>query len=939
MDILKSPDALSLCGNIKHFVISSEREVYFALKDMPTGGTIVEHTYTPSNIGRIEVDVRDIILPLLSFDLRNVLEPYRQPDIVRTFEVVIQAAGLSAPQEQPYRKEFTVIRSGVDELAETADSFLKQNFLTWQPNVKAVTYYTPEYLTYYAIAAVTVKCKAHLDTEDKEIVLAQFGGGECWTIPVPYAVISGKVGALPQYYDIWVENADGERLTYIQRYYASDMRSEAEAWILFENSLGGIDTFRAYGESENTAEHTHNVAEIEEVAEEYRVDTTRKFKKNTGFLNKKERIWLLDFFPSLAKYIYTASHLRRIVVTESDVDYQALELPTNYNFTYKFADAKPYLNIPRIDKPLEVLSIKVPDVGSFTVAPRLAEFPALPLSEGALFPVQDPYSEAWNTTTAGALASFIVKIIASAYKGGGAIGHTHPNMSVLDALSFMGDYLLKNAKKISAGFADTAGTADTLAALSDDWKKILRKDIPDAASKLITFFEGIGFGDDGRYSIDGQGIADLAGAVVSDFLKSSNYNASAQKGFGFDADGRGGYRLSIKDLLVWGKATFHNLELRTMSYVAGNYRISGAGSKIAYVRWMDKNGKTTQDISQTVAFRCYILADDGTMATRNFWEVDDQAKAEEFNIEPGVYQDVANRQYWRKVIAVSADNAAIMSDDGADLFPGKKFAWIDLSKGDCTDMVRKADDPVRDDYPKAGDSIVQSGNRTKPSRQGFIDINSTGEHGAGIVIYKDVNSYTLDGKIVGDMSKDGFLFESRFFRLITSSGTVPLPVDLGEWYRGMKCEYYNRVSHLGSLWLCIAPEGVVVTEEPKDGSAVWQKQVSRGEKGDKGEAAIELHLDIIRGDMFYREGQGFVAELKATVIQGGKDLTPTLHTSQLVWTRESEDAEGNEEWNARHRGIGDSVTITTDDLTEVTAVVFTLYNKDGTLSASEAVTF
>ena len=29
-------------------------------------------------------------------------------------------------------------------------------------------------------------------------------------------------------------------------------------------SLGGVDCFRAYGNSENTAEHTHNVAEIEE---------------------------------------------------------------------------------------------------------------------------------------------------------------------------------------------------------------------------------------------------------------------------------------------------------------------------------------------------------------------------------------------------------------------------------------------------------------------------------------------------------------------------------------------------------------------------------------------------------------------------------------------------------------------------------------------------
>ena len=115
--------------------------------------------------------------------------------------------------------------------------------------------------------------------------------------------------------------------------------------------------------------------------------------------------------------------------------------------------------------------------------------------------------------------------------------------------------------------------------------------------------------------------------------------------------------------------------------------------------------------------------------------------------------------------------------------------------------------------------------------------------------------------------------------------------------------------------------------------------MSRGEKGDPGSAAVELRLDIVRGDLFYREGQGFVAELKATVMQGDTDLTPTLHPSQMVWTRETEDAVGDKEWNARHRAQTDRLSLSTDDLVGSTAIVFTLYRKDGTPSAAHTLSF
>lgn len=129
--------------------------------------------------------------------------------------------------------------------------------------------------------------------------------------------------------------------------------------------------------------------------------------KNTGYLNGDERKWLLDFFPSNGKYLYAGNYLRRIVVTDSNVSYTDRELPSNYTFTFKYADARPLLNLPRTDVPTDVLNITVPEVGSFTVPPRLAEFPRLPLSEGALFPIQNPYSEEWSTTNVAAIGYYL----------------------------------------------------------------------------------------------------------------------------------------------------------------------------------------------------------------------------------------------------------------------------------------------------------------------------------------------------------------------------------------------------------------------------------------------------------------------------------------------------------------------------------------------------
>ena len=548
MDIIIRPDNISLVGSMKRVVVSTKEEITFILSYAENGAPIVQHTYTPDGHGRIEISLEDIIAPLLYFELQDIESAYLQNHIARDFKVTIRYEG-----EKTKAFTFTAIRAGVDRLADSAENFLKGNFLTWQPSVKPVTYNTPEFLTYYALTEGFVKCVGyHTErivglVKGDEKTIANLQKDKAQTIPVQYAIMAKLFGFLPEYYDVWIEDTEGKRLTYIQRYYASDIRSEEEQWILFENSLGGIDTFRAYGDTTLTAKHTHNIAEIENDAEEYRVDTTREYKKNTGHLNKEERRWLLDFFPSLGKYVYIDNYVRRIVVTDSEASYEAKELPSNFEFTFKYADARPYLNLRRSAVPAKMMDIKVPELGSFTIAPRLVEFQRLNLSSGALFPVQNPYADEWNVTTIAAIIDFIVEVLEKSYSANGGIGHTHDNFSLLQSLSLLNGYLLENGNKIKAGYADKARDLETPV---DD--RFLSKLKSDTARGLINFLKGLTFGDSLQTIGFAQGL----------------------NGFKVWLDSYGKAHGQIDYLEVLGKAVFRSLQVDEYKHIGGNIVLS-----------------------------------------------------------------------------------------------------------------------------------------------------------------------------------------------------------------------------------------------------------------------------------------------------------------------------------------------------------------------------
>lgn len=363
---------------------------------------------------------------------------------------------------------------------------------------------------------------------------------------------------------------------------------------------------------------------------------------------------------------------------------------------------------------------------------------------------------------------------------------------------------------------------------------------------LAQLKRGATFGNNG-YQFDKDG------NVVVDTLHSLAFDEALEQGFGFTKNARGKYMLSVTDLLVWGKAVFNSLEIRKLYSVGGNVYLSGASSKLQHVVPVtDVDGEVT-------GWKCYILSDDGTTATQNGWARYDQAKCQTFDIKEGVYENVSNTYYWRLVTDVSTENEAItetrtekyVDEDGqlrerevtVDLYDGKKFGWVILSKTDC--------ESAANDAPKAGDTIVLDGHRmfasgdsegrdqyNDESRTNVMMLETTGVSDGslprivaltGIVDYRHWDGVNQYSNTVFILSPKKVVFVSSSFEWISASGDPITLVNFrGNWATGTKYAYYDQVSHNNAIWTCIVEKGTTTTDEPSDKSTAWRKEISGG---------------------------------------------------------------------------------------------------------------
>ena len=437
----------------------------------------------------------------------------------------------------------------------------------------------------------------------------------------------------------------------------------------------------------------------------------------------------------------------------------------------------------------------------------------------------------------------------------------------------------------------------------------LSKQFNDTAQGLITFAKGLisemlaqlkggaTFGT-GGYKFDEKG------NVVVDALSSRAFDEALQRGFGFTKDAKGKYTLSVTDLMVWGKAVFNLLEIRKLYSVGGNVYLSGASSKLQHVAAVtDTDGNVT-------GWKCYILGDDGTTATQNGWARYDQAKCQTFDIKEGVYENVSNTYYWRLVTDVSTENETITETytdaDGKeqtrDLYDGKKFGWVILSKTDC--------ESATNDAPKAGDTIVLDGHRmfasgdaegrdqyNDESRTNVMMLETTGVSDGSlprIVALTGITDYRhSDGKneysnTVFILSPKEVVFVSSSVKWISASGDPVTFVNFrGNWAEGTKYAYYDQVSHDNAIWTCIVKKGDTTFEEPSDTSKDWRKEISGGKDGKDGKSARRtavVNLTSDSGTVFNGSYEGVL--LQCSVVIDGKSMGGRIPRNNFTWTRD-----------------------------------------------------
>lgn len=432
-------------------------------------------------------------------------------------------------------------------------------------------------------------------------------------------------------------------------------------------------------------------------------------------------------------------------------------------------------------------------------------------------------------------------------------------------------------------------------------KKYLSKLTDDTAEGLITFAKGL----------IAQGLADLAmgatfgnnakitklGEAVFSAIKSLDYDNAAEQGFSVEKEKSGKYHAFLTNLTIWGKAIFHELEVRKLSYSGGNIYLSGAGSKLIRVVPVKKsvsNGvtswvETTEEDAECAGWKCYLLADNGTTATMNYWQEGDQVRCQTMGeiVAGGTYADASNKSYWRTIPdgGVSTQNEKIygtktetyLDEDGnkktrevqVELYDGQAFAWIVIGKHS------KGFDGYTEDgapnettgIPAEGDTIVLDGNRhrngsgvyDKTDRQNVIVLETTGDYAPRIACFANITEYkhTFEKTVNGEKKevslsvfetspKGGTKINSSRFEWISDDGsTINIINYRGDWAEDNTYHKNDQVNHNNAVWVCVANSGTDVIEEPSDDAKYWKK-VLVGGKGKKGDDAVSYSVSLMK---------------------------------------------------------------------------------------------
>lgn len=268
----------------------------------------------------------------------------------------------------------------------------------------------------------------------------------------------------------------------------------------------------------------------------------------------------------------------------------------------------------------------------------------------------------------------------------------------------------RNFSRVASALTELAGDDKKLSEAIDSILKelnnFLRKDREDTTTFLLR----------------------LLGGIITNNIVSEDFTTGALgSGFCLKKDENGDSYLEVDRALFRKTVTFIELLIQSMRHVGGQIMLTPASMHCVKVEEYDSY------------YRCYFESTDGDRTIAQEFVVDDQARCQTFNIKEGVNENVTNQYFWRLVVGVGDD-------------------YIDLSKTDC-DAGSTA--------PKAGDDIVQLGNRTDATRQAAIVLSSYGNDAPYFKLYRGIDSYSLQGKEFVSFSRSEVMVIADSIRMST----------------------------------------------------------------------------------------------------------------------------------------------------------------------------
>lgn len=251
------------------------------------------------------------------------------------------------------------------------------------------------------------------------------------------------------------------------------------------------------------------------------------------------------------------------------------------------------------------------------------------------------------------------------------------SIQLMDTLTIGKNSLQTAIDGVKQDIMNSIGSVDFL---KQGLKYFLRKDTSDYARDFITFLRG---------------------------LKVGSYTEGGNSGGIFAIDANGKTYIETDMLKVRAKAYFETLEIINTNSIGGRQIITPGGSITC-----------NKVVEGDTYYRCYFVNDADNTPIENRFKVDDQALSQDFNIKEGIYENVSNHYYWRKVVAIGED-------------------YIDLSKTDAD---------VSSHVPKAGDVICQLGNKTDKTRQNAIIFSAVDFYSPSITLYAGIDNYSYVNK-------------------------------------------------------------------------------------------------------------------------------------------------------------------------------------------------